>query len=136
MRYHATRNITLALALLLTAGAFTCTVGTFERTTYNSLAVSKAAIDSASQQYNSGAIPRTKAAYDLLQKAQTAQNAAVDAFKTYLYIKAGGTTTDLTTAQTNVTAATASLAAAVADIQSLLKGAKSGNTTPNANPQH
>jgi hypothetical protein len=119
MRKRVT-SIAGIVVFILACSAFVCTTGTFERTTYNSLATSKAAIDSAAAQYNSGAIAQTQQAHDIIAKAQQAQNVAVDAFKTYLYTKAGTQAGDVQTAQANVNAAIASLAATISDVQSMV----------------
>ena len=111
----------LAAALLVITLA-ACT--NWERNTYNTLATLKSALDCAATAYNHDIpgiqkacggpgvvitvtqaqalfLPQTKTNHDILDKAQRAQNIAVDAFKVYLYAKAGGQG-DLTTLQMNV----------------------------------
>jgi hypothetical protein len=80
------KKITAALALTLIAF---CTVAcnSFERTTYQTLATSKAVIDQAQTDYEARTIPHTQPVYAAINKAKQGQTTAVDAFLTYEQVK-------------------------------------------------
>jgi len=95
----------------------------WEQQTYQTLAASKAVIDTAGQQYNAGQLPQTPPVFKVITDARTAQTTAVDAFKEYLYLKASGaTTTDLQAQQQAVTNAVANVGKLIADIKTLKGG--------------
>jgi len=85
----------------------------FERDTYNTLAVSKAVIDKAGQQYNSGEIPQTACIQGLIINGRKAQQLGADDLLTYHNIVAAkgdpsaieaAVIGDIATLTTNVTA--------------------------------
>jgi hypothetical protein len=109
-------------ALLLCAmaiGVVGCT--NWERTTFQSLAASKAVIDQAQADYESGTLlPHDKAAYEAVNAAKLAQTTAVNAMVAYENVKAsGGSSTALTTAQNVVIAALAEIPPLIAAIKLL-----------------
>lgn len=60
----------------------------WERTTFQSVAASKAVIDQAQVDYEARTIPHTTCAYNLINKAKAAQTTAVDALLVYEQVKA------------------------------------------------
>lgn len=121
MSFLKNRRSKATIALLPVLLLVACT--NWERTTYQTLATSKAVIDSAAQQYNSGAIPQTKTNHDIIQKAQHSQDIAVDAFKVYLFAKAGSQG-DIATLQANVTAAVTQLTLDILNVKNISQGVK------------
>ena len=139
-------GVVFCTAMVATLAAFNCT--SWERRTYQSLAVSKAVIDKAGSDYNAGyyqdaqgvhhTFPKTQKAQDLISTARDLQDAAVSSFKEYLYWKQAAESAlagDAATAQTNLDNAQAQLADAVAkiaalipEIQALYTEVKGGNT--------
>ena len=102
------------LVLLMAA----CT--SWEKQTYQTLAASKASIDTAADQYNAGTLPQTQQVHDLITKARQAQTMAVDAFKQYLFLKTASVPQQqLTDQQAAVTAAVGQVATLIADIKTL-----------------
>lgn len=97
----------------------------FERRAYQTLAASKAVVDQAQADYESGKIAKTQTAYDAINKAKDAQTAAVKVFQDYetakLIIKSGG---DLSAQQQAVADAIAELGPTIAAVKNLYKGAK------------
>lgn len=92
----------------------------FERKTYQTLAASKAVIDQAQDDYESGKIAKTQAAYNAINHAKDAQAAAVQSFKEYetlkLVVKSGG---NLPEKQQAVSDALAQLGPLVATVKQL-----------------
>jgi len=112
------RKLKFAVIPMFILLAAACT--SWEQTTYQTLAASKAVIDTAGTQYNAGQLPQTQAVLTLITKARLAQTTAVDAFKQYLFIKAAGaTSTNLAAQQAAVTNAVAQVAAVIVDIKAL-----------------
>ena len=98
----------ITFAMFLSIGC-----NSFERDTYNTLAVSKAVIDKAGQQYNAGTIPQTACIRGLITNARKAQQLGADDLLAYHNIVAakGDPTAieaavvgDIATLTTNVTA--------------------------------
>ncbi len=112
-----------AIVLIAVAGLAACT--NWEQRTYQTLAASKAVIDTAANEYNAGQLPQTEEVNALIVKARQSQTAAVDAFKEYLYLKAatGTGAAVLTTQQQAVDTAVAQVTTIITDIKAL-KGAK------------
>lgn len=88
--------ITLAACLLL-AG---CT--NWERDTFNSLAASKAVIDTAQKDYTSGTIKETACTYAVINKAKTVQIAAVNSMVVYETAKNSSTQAAATLAVSDI----------------------------------
>jgi hypothetical protein len=80
------------VALALVACAVGC--NSFERTTYQTLATSKAVIDQAQADYEARTIPHTQPVYVAITTAKQAQTTAVDAFLTYEQVKQAKGDTD------------------------------------------
>jgi hypothetical protein len=81
----AARLSVFVLLPLLLAGC-----SSFERTTFNSLAASKAVIDQAQADYTAGTIKQTKCSYAVINDAKAAQTVAVDGMVLYETEKAAG----------------------------------------------
>jgi len=80
----------LAAVAGLSLTAFQC--GSWDQTAYETLSVSKAVVDTAAADYQTGAIERTQATYDAITRAQAGQAAAVQALETYELAKAAAAT--------------------------------------------
>jgi hypothetical protein len=117
--------IALMCFTLLTVGLVGCT--TWERTTYQSLAASKAVIDQAQADYEAGTIPKTQAAYKIINDAKKAQTTAVDAMVAYETVKASSATTATAQAmaQQEVITALSVIPQLVAEIKALYAPAAS-----------
>lgn len=114
MKRLALLSIWLALPLAIVG----CT--SWERTTYQTLAASKAAIDQAQADYESGKLPHSQTVYDAVNKAKAAQTLAVNSMVTYEQMKAtGASQSALQTAQNDVTIALQALPTILADIKAL-----------------
>lgn len=108
----------MVLAFLLVPFLAGCT--NWEKAAYQSLAASKAAIDQAQADYESGKLPHSVPVYDAVNKAKAAQTFAVDALVTYEQMKATGASAGaLATAQADVETALASLPTILADVKAL-----------------
>jgi len=95
----------------------------WEQKTYQTLAASKAAIDTAATQYNAGQLPQTTTVFNLISRARVAQTTAVDAMLEYEKLKiANSPTATLQAQQIAVTAAVTQVTLVIADIKAL-KGA-------------
>lgn len=106
------------LAALLIPFIAGCT--NWERSAYQSLAASKAAIDQAQADYESGKLPHSQPVYDAVNKAKAAQTLAVNALVTYEQMKAtGASTSALAAVQADVETALAALPTILADIKAL-----------------
>ena len=105
------KKFVLLAVCLLTIG---CT--NFERNTFNSLAASKAVIDTAQKDYTVGKIVETPCTYALINDAKAAQTTAVNAMLVY------------ETAKTSDNEATVTLA--IADILPLVAEVKTLYTNP------
>ena len=97
----------ITFVVLLSSGC-----NTFERNTYNTLATSKAVIDTAAQQYNKGEIPQTTCVRTLIADARKAQQLGADDLLAYHNILAAkgdvtgevsAITSDISTLVANVT---------------------------------
>lgn len=82
------RSSLLAVALLSALALTACS--NWDRTTYQTLAASKAVVDQASADYVAGHIPQTAQARQAIDAARQVQTAAVEAFKTYEMAKLAG----------------------------------------------
>ena len=113
------RAILATIALVLMVG---CT--SWERTTFQTLAAAKAALDTAQQDYEIGtAIPHNKAAYDVITTAKIADNAAVNQMVAYEELKAtGGSPTALAQAESQVDAALLQLPGILTQVKALYGG--------------
>lgn len=76
------------VALLL--AFMVCGCSTWERNTFNTLASAQAVINTAKTDYQSGAIPQTQCAADVINKATAADTLAVNAMVVYEQEKAAG----------------------------------------------
>jgi len=95
----------------------------WEQKTYQTLAASKAAIDTAAAQYNAGQLPQTTTVFNLITQARAAQKTAVDLMIQYEEMKAANdTSAQLQTQQQAVIAAVGQVATVIADIKSLSGG--------------
>ena len=81
-------RIKIALPLLVVLILAACS--SWDHTTYQTLAASKAVIDQAAADYNAGTLPKTAAVKAVIEKAQGAQRAAVTAFEAYAVAKTAG----------------------------------------------
>lgn len=104
---------------LIVCGAVTgCS--SFERTTYQTLSASKTAIDQAQADYEARKIPKTQAAFTIINQAKAEQTLAVQSMETYEEIKAAsGTASALSSQQAIVTAALAQLPALILAVKGL-----------------
>jgi len=130
------RNYAQYALLLIVFAAVGCT--NWERSAFQSLSASKAAVDSAQAAYEVSAsapcppasatpcIPHTETAYDTINRAKAAQKTAVDAMVTYETAKAASAgQAALDKAQTDVETALAALPVLITDVKSLYaKGGK------------
>jgi hypothetical protein len=127
------RILSLTAALLVTLCIVGCT--NWERTTFNTLASSDAAINAAQAAYEVSAtapcppqstiacLPHSKAVYTAINKAKAAQTLAVNSMVTYEEVKAANTgTTALNAAQADVNAALAQLPTLIANVKALYGG--------------
>ncbi|WP_263415348.1 hypothetical protein [Terriglobus albidus] len=95
----------------------------FERKTFQTLSASKALIDQAQIDYETGTIPHTQTSYDAINKAKDAQTAAVRAFQTYEAAKLSvNQNTDLTVQVAALNSALFSLGPAVAGVKHIYLG--------------
>ena len=109
---------------------FAAACNDWERTTYNTLATSKAVIDQAQADYQSGKIPQTMAAYKTINDAKALQATLVQSFATYQSMKAAkATSTALSAQQQIVASALTNLPKLVADVKALYTTLKAGQIT-------
>jgi hypothetical protein len=101
----------LGLAMVPLAGC-----DSFERTTFNSLAASKAVIDTAQKDYTAGTIKQTTCTYAVINDAKAAQTVAVNSMLVYETAKTSGNE--------------ASVELAVADIIPIIAEVKTLYTNP------
>ncbi|HXF12240.1 MAG TPA: hypothetical protein VN517_03745 [Terriglobales bacterium] len=106
---------TLAITLL----AF-CVLGCtdFERTSFQTLSASKAAIDTAQADYEARTIPHNACSYAIINDAKGIQTAAVDALQVYDKVRVAKG--DLTAETAVVSASLLQLAPVVVKVQSLI----------------
>lgn len=109
----------LALALLISACACLAACSSWAQTTYKTLAASKAVIDQAAADYNSGQLPQTATVRNLIAQARTAQTTAVEAFQAYAAAKLVGSS-DAATKQAAVTTLIGDLTSIVGQLQAAL----------------
>ena len=108
----------------------------WERTTFQSLSASKAVIDQAAIDYNTGAIPKSSTNQALITQARNAQTTAVDSMVAYEGIKtsAASNTSGLSAQQATVDAALAAIVPLVAQIKALYATKTSMIVKPERNP--
>lgn len=111
---------TLAILVFLTLAMYSLGCSGWERTSFQALATSKATIDQAQADYESGKLPHTTATYNAINAAKDAQTVAVNQLVAYEGAKAAGKTgNDLAIAEAQVTAAMADLPPLIAAIKAL-----------------
>jgi len=119
-----TSSVVLVAALLLGSVSL-AGCNDWERRTYQTLAASKAVIDQAQADYESGKIPHTEPVYAAVNKAKDAQKSAAQAFLEYeqlkLIVKSGG---NLPEKQQAVSDALVQLGPLVAVVKALYTGGK------------
>lgn len=109
-----------AMVLVLLMCGFACNASSWERTTFQALSASKAVIDQAQADYESGVLPHSQKSYDVINKAKNVQTLAVNAMTTYEGIKAnGGSATAQQAAQADVATFLSQLPALIADVKAL-----------------
>lgn len=114
-----------AMVLVLLMCGFACNASNWERTTFQSLAASKAVIDQAQADYEGGTLPHSKLVYDTVNEAKAAQVAAVQSMSTYEALKANGSpAANLNAAQTDVATALAKLPALIGAVKGLYTSTK------------
>ncbi len=102
----------------------------WERQTYQTLAAARAVINQAVRGYQSGAIPRTPAAYGVIHRARLADEAAVQAFETYAELRLGSQNSNqIAAAQAMVKTLMRQLPAIMAPLDLLLRPAASPHKT-------
>jgi hypothetical protein len=107
------RSLLLIPILLAVLGC-----NTWERNTFNTLAASKAVIDTAQSDYEAKTIPETKCAYAIINDGKAAQTAAVNGMLTYEGLKASKG--NVTAQEAVVTSELLALAPLVIQVQSLI----------------
>jgi hypothetical protein len=114
MKRLALLSVWLAIPLTM-AG---CT--NWERQSFQTLSASKVVIDQAEADYTAKTLPQTQAVYAVLKTANAAQTAAVNQMEAYEELKATGAgTSQLTVAESQVTAALAQLPAIIVEVKGL-----------------
>ena len=109
------KRIVLAVALLVVlAGG----CNTWERNTFNTLASTKAVLDTAQNDYENKTIPQTQCAYSIINDAKAADTSAVNAMIVYEQLKAQKGS--LQSQEAAVVSDLAALAPLVAQIQALI----------------
>jgi len=107
-------------ALILFAVMFQTGCSSFERTTFQTLAASKAVIDQAQVDYEARTIPHTQAIFTVITQAKAVQATAVQGMVVYEEIKsANGSASALSLQQQVVIIALANLPPAIADVKAL-----------------
>lgn len=96
----------------------------FERTSFQSLSASKAVIDQAQADYESGALPHSTCIYTLVNDAKAAQTLGVNAMLAYESVKAANG--DVTATEAAVVSDLASIATDVAAVKILYTNPKCG----------
>ncbi len=122
MKFHA-HKISGLFSLILVAAVclMLAACSSWERTTYQTLAATKATIDQAAADYRAAKIPQTQETYVLITKARAADALAVEAFGAYASLKVGGgSSSALINAQNKVVALMAALAASLKPLEALL----------------
>jgi hypothetical protein len=104
--------------LLIVSLLFVVGCSTWERDTFNTLAASKAIVDTAQADYQAKTIPQSTCAYTAINDAKAAQTAAVNAMVVYEQLKA--TKGNVAAQEATVTADLGLLAPLVVEIQSLV----------------
>jgi hypothetical protein len=95
----------------------------FERKTFQTLSASRALIDQAQIDYETGTLPHTQASYDAINKAKDAQTAAVRAFQEYEAAKLSvNQNSDVTVQTAALNSALSSLGPTVAGVKHIYLG--------------
>ena len=121
------------LIFLVAALAFVglCGCNTWERTTFQTLSASKATIDQAQADYESGKIKQTAASFKAINDLKASQTAAVQAMVTYESIKAAkGSAIALDAQQQIVAAALAQIGPLIAAVKGLYTTVTTSELTP------
>jgi hypothetical protein len=103
-------------AVLLTLAVAGC--NTWERNTFNTLAASKAVVDTAQADYEAKTIPQSTCAYTAINDAKAAQTVAVNAMVVYEQLKSSKG--NLTAQEAIVTTDLVALAPLVVQIQTMV----------------
>jgi hypothetical protein len=111
------------LFIFLTLPLILCGCTNFERDTFNSLAASKAVIDTAQADYTAKTIPETACTYAVINDAKAAQTVAVNSMLIYEQEKAAGS---------NLSAQEAAVTVDLAEIIPLVAQIKTLYTNPSA----
>jgi hypothetical protein len=128
----AAQVLGMLMCAFLLLGLIAC--NNWERSTYQSLAASKAVIDQAQEDYESNALPHTVAAYNAINTAKAAQSAAVQAFAAYEQLKAtGAEAAGLSGQQAAVEAALQRISPLIAAVKALYANVR--NTRPRESAQ-
>jgi hypothetical protein len=101
------------LLAMLAAGC-----NSWERNTFNTLAASKAVLDTAQADYEAKTIPETKCAYAIINDGKAAQTVAVNGMLTYEQLKAAKG--NVTAQEVVVTSDLVALAPLVIQVQALI----------------
>jgi hypothetical protein len=110
---------------------------TWERTTFQTLAASKAVIDQAQADYEGGkALPHSEAVYKAVNDAKAAQTAAVNAMVVYEQIKATGTSSAISAQQQIVISLIADIPALIAAIKGLYTAVNTSAIQPHSTTGH
>ncbi len=108
----------LTLMLFTVAGC-----SNWERQTFQALSASKAVIDQAQADYETGKLPHSQLTYDAVNKAKAAQTSAVEGMITFEQLKATNATAGaLAKAQGDVAVILADLPGLITAIKSLYGG--------------
>lgn len=131
---NAAKGTAAVLILFLCAGLLAgCT--DWERTTFNTLAASKAVIDQAQVDYEVRAIPKTAANQKAINEAKDLQTIAVQGLETYEQMKAAKASTDALNGQiAAVNTLLANLAPLIADIRAFYTAASTPGATVQPSP--
>lgn len=118
---QARRAVTLMLAFAIGLIGLSLTGCTdWEREAFKSISASKAVIDQAQADYQSGKIPQNDRDYTIITKAKQVQNTAVDGLEMYEHLReAKGTDQQLSAQQAAVTELLGQLPALIVDVRAL-----------------
>ena len=117
------RKRSFALIFALLALTFACS--DWEKTTYQTLATSKAVIDQAGRDYNAGLLPQTAAARNAIEHARAIQTTAVRSFEAYAVAKVtGDPAASLDQKRQAIVTAIITVNQVVIDVQALYKEVK------------
>ena len=118
----------IALFGVIVISLLSAACSSWERQTYQTLAATRAVINQAVRDYQSGAIPRTPASYAVIHRARLADEAAVRAFETYAELRLGSqNTSQIAAAQAMVKTLMLQLPAIMSPLDLLLRPQKNPN---------